>query len=69
MARTTDVTDAELAARAAGGDGDAFGALVERHAPAARRAATVVLASEADADDAAQDGFCLLYTSDAADEL
>jgi RNA polymerase sigma-70 factor (ECF subfamily) len=63
MARTTDVTDAELAARAAGGDGDAFGELVERHAPAARRAATVVLASEADADDAAQDGFLAAWRS------
>ena len=51
------VTDAELAARAAGGDGEAFGELVDRHAPVARRAARLVLGNEEDADDAAQDGF------------
>ena len=52
----TDVTDAELAARAAGGDADAFGALVERHAPAARRVARLFLRDGDDADDAVQDG-------------
>ena len=55
--RTPDVTDAELAARAADGDGDAFGQLVERHAPAARRVARALLGNDQDADDAAQDGF------------
>ena len=63
MMRTTDVTDADLAIRAAAGDGDAFGALVIRHAPAARRAATLVLGSPADADDAAQDGFLAAWRS------
>jgi RNA polymerase sigma-70 factor (ECF subfamily) len=55
--RNSTVTDAELSARAAAGDGDAFGELVDRHAPQARRAARVVLANDQDADDAAQDGF------------
>lgn len=53
----SDVTDAELAARAAEGDGDAFGMLVDRHAAAARRVARALLGNEHDADDAAQDGF------------
>jgi RNA polymerase sigma-70 factor (ECF subfamily) len=51
------VTDAELAARAAAGDAEAFGRLVDIHAPAARRAARAVLDNSEDADDAAQDGF------------
>lgn len=55
--RTPTVTDAELSARAAAGDGDAFGELVDRHAPQARRAARLVLGNDQDADDAAQDGF------------
>jgi RNA polymerase sigma-70 factor (ECF subfamily) len=63
MVRTTDVTDADLAARAAAGEGDAFGELVVRHAPAARRAARVLLGSDADADDAAQDGFLAAWRS------
>ena len=49
--------DAELAARAHAGDREAFGKLVERYAPQARRVARAVLGNEADADDAAQDGF------------
>ena len=55
--RTSHVTDAELAARAAEGDGDAFGQLIERYAPAARRVARALLGNDHDADDAAQDGF------------
>lgn len=55
--RIPNVTDAELAARAATGDGDAFGELVDRHAPAARRVARALLGNDHDADDAAQDGF------------
>jgi RNA polymerase sigma-70 factor (ECF subfamily) len=55
--RNSPVTDADLTARAAAGDGDAFGELVDRHAPQARRAARLVLGNEQDADDAAQDGF------------
>ncbi len=54
--RTSDVTDADLARRAAAGDGDAFGALVERYGPAARRVARAVLGPGDDADDAVQDG-------------
>jgi RNA polymerase sigma-70 factor (ECF subfamily) len=53
----TGVDDAELAALAAGGDPDAFGELVARHAPMARRVAYAVLEDQVDADDAAQDGF------------
>lgn len=53
----TGVDDSELAVKAAGGDTDAFGELVTRHAPMARRVAHAVLGNEQDADDAAQDGF------------
>ncbi len=54
--RNPSVADAELARRAASGDGGAFSALVDRHAPAVRRAARALLGNEHDADDAAQDG-------------
>ena len=53
----TDVDEAALAARAAKGDAEAFGALVERHAPMARRVAYTILEDREDADDAAQEGF------------
>ena len=49
--------DAELAVRAHAGDREAFGELVQRYAGQARRVARAVLGNEADADDAAQDGF------------
>lgn len=49
--------DAELAVRAFAGDREAFGELVQRYAGQARRVARAVLGNEADADDAAQDGF------------
>lgn len=55
--RTPDQTDTELAIAAAGGDGDAFGVLVERYGLAARRVARAVLGHGDDADDAAQEGF------------
>lgn len=55
--RTSDVTDAELAALAQAGDRDAFGELVRRYAGAARRVARTALGDPDDADDAAQDGF------------
>lgn len=55
--RNPSVTDAELAVLAKAGDPAAFGQLVDRHAPAARRLAYAVLGDTADADDAAQDGF------------
>lgn len=50
------MTDAELATRAAAGDREAFGELVERHAPTARRLARTLTSDTADADDAVQDG-------------
>ena len=49
--------DADLAVRAHAGDLEAFGELVRRYAGQARRVARAVLGNEADADDAAQDGF------------
>jgi RNA polymerase sigma-70 factor (ECF subfamily) len=49
--------DAALAARAAAGDRDAFGALVLRHQPAVRRVCRAVTGDDHDADDAAQDAF------------
>ena len=39
----TGVDEAALAARAAKGDAEAFGALVDRHAPMARRVAYTIL--------------------------
>src|SRR3989454_7550272 len=49
--------EAELATRARAGDRAAFGTLVERFAPQARRVARAVLQNPDDADDAAQDAF------------
>jgi len=46
-----------LARKAADGDTEAFGALVERHAGTARRMARTILQDPHDADDAAQEGF------------
>jgi RNA polymerase sigma-70 factor (ECF subfamily) len=51
------VTEAELAALAHAGDRDAFGELVTRFGPQARRLARTILDDPDDADDAAQDGF------------
>jgi RNA polymerase sigma-70 factor (ECF subfamily) len=51
------VTDAELVSLAREGDREAFGDLVARYSPAARRVARAVLRHPEDADDAAQDGF------------
>jgi RNA polymerase sigma-70 factor (ECF subfamily) len=51
------VTDTELAVAAREGDREAFGELIERHAPAARRVARSILRHAEDADDATQDGF------------
>lgn len=53
--RNAQVTDAELAARAAAGDGAAFGQLVDRYAPQIRRVTRALLRDPEDADDAAQD--------------
>lgn len=49
------VTDAELATQAASGDGEAFGALIERYAARARHVARAALLEPHDADDAVQD--------------
>jgi RNA polymerase sigma-70 factor (ECF subfamily) len=49
--------DGRLVARSLAGDRTAFGELVERYAPQARRVARAVLGDPDDADDAAQDGF------------
>ena len=49
--------EADLVARTLAGDRAAFGVLVERYAPQARRVARAVLGDPDEADDAAQDGF------------
>src|SRR6266540_848615 len=56
-ARIGGVAEAALVARTLSGDKAAFGLLVERYAPQARRVARAVLGDPDDADDAAQDGF------------
>jgi RNA polymerase sigma-70 factor, ECF subfamily len=56
-AGTEEPSDADLVARAQDGDSGAFGALVKRHLRAAHAVALAVLAEQADADDAVQDGF------------
>jgi len=55
--RIAPVTDAELAAEAAAGNAEAFGKLIERHAPQIRRVTRAILSEPADADDAAQEAF------------
>ena len=57
------VTDADLARRAAAGDPDAFGALVERWSPAVRRVTRAALGDPDEADDAAQDAFLSAWTN------
>jgi RNA polymerase sigma-70 factor (ECF subfamily) len=57
------VTDTDLAQRAAKGDPEAFGALVERWAPAVRRVARAALGDPDEADDAAQDAFLSAWTN------
>lgn len=57
FARIGQVEDAEFSARAAAGDREAFGRLVERYTGQARRLARAILGNREDADDAAQDGF------------
>jgi len=49
--------DPALVAQTLAGDRSAFGVLVERYTPQARRVARAVLGDPDDADDAAQDGF------------
>jgi RNA polymerase sigma-70 factor, ECF subfamily len=55
------VSEADLAQRAADGDGEAYGELVNRYAAAARRLARTVLQNAEDADDAAQEAFLLAW--------
>jgi RNA polymerase sigma-70 factor (ECF subfamily) len=55
------VTDDDLVERARQGDSAAFGELVDRHRQAVYRAALAVLASHADAEDAAQEAFVAAY--------
>lgn len=55
------MTDDDLVERARQGDPAAFGELVDRHRRAVYRAALAVLASHADAEDAAQDAFVAAY--------
>ena len=50
-------SEADLVARTLAGERAAFGVLVERYAPQARRVARAVLGDSDEADDAAQDGF------------
>lgn len=50
-------TDVELACLAAGGDGDAFAALVRRHAPRVRALCAAALHDSEEAEDAAQETF------------
>ena len=57
------MTDAELVRRAQAGDRDAFGSLVERHAPMVRRLTRTVLGNVEDAEDAAQDTFLSAWTA------
>ena len=57
----THVTDADLAARAATGESEAFTRLVERHSPSARRLARAALGDLADADDAVQEAWLSVW--------
>lgn len=61
--RTRDAGDGELARQAAAGDQAAYGILVERHGPTARRVALSILRDEHDAEDAAQDGLVAAWRS------
>ena len=53
--RRSDEDEGELARAAAGGDQDAFGRLIVRHALAARRISRAILRDNDEADDAVQD--------------
>ncbi len=61
--RISTVADRELAVRARLGDRDAFGALVDLHAPMVRRLTRAILRQAADADDAAQDAFAAAWAA------
>jgi Sigma-70 region 2 len=57
---TSATTDSQLVTEARAGDPRAFGQLVRRHAPIARRMA-VLWGAGADADDVVQDAFVRAY--------
>ena len=52
-----DISDADLAARAAGGDQPAFESIMRRHNRLLFRTSRSILKSDADAEDALQDGY------------
>jgi RNA polymerase sigma-70 factor (ECF subfamily) len=56
-ARTIEMDEGDLTARARAGDREAFATLVLRYAGPARRIARAILLDAEDAEDAAQDGF------------
>jgi RNA polymerase sigma factor (sigma-70 family) len=58
----SDTTDNQLVSQARSGDPVAFGQLVRRHAPIARRMA-VLWGAGADADDVVQDAFVKAYAA------
>ena len=58
-----DAPDAELLARSAAGDGEAFEALVRRHGPMVLDVCRSVLRNDADADDVFQATFLVLARS------
>ena len=60
MAEGGEDSDAKLVAAAAGGDRDAFGALLQRHYNRIHGLAWQLTGSRADADDIAQDVCCVL---------
>ncbi len=55
-------TDTELIARTIGGDGEAFGTLVERYQRRIFRVALAIVRDEAEADTVTQDTFVQAYT-------
>jgi RNA polymerase sigma factor (sigma-70 family) len=58
----SEITDADLVAKALAGEASAFAHLVRRHAPIAKRMA-VLWGAGADADDVVQDAFVKAYSA------
>jgi RNA polymerase sigma factor (sigma-70 family) len=58
----SEITDADLVAKALAGDASAYAHLVRRHAPIAKRMA-VLWGAGADADDVVQDAFVKAYSA------
>ncbi len=61
MPPAAEITDADLATRAAAGDADAFETLVSRHEGRVYRLAYRLTGSDADAQDVLQDAFLAAY--------